>query len=97
MKLSLFRTDSTTAPSGYLTVSDGQMSGAQGTIACQVDFDIPPILKNAYLKTSVGERVKITDVNLKATSQTLQSIIWFSKSVNPLMAILPIMMNGKIP
>ena len=29
-----------------------------------------PILQNTYLKTSVGERVKITDVNLKATSQT---------------------------
>ena len=62
--------NSTTAPSGYLTVNDGQTSGAQGTIACQIDFDMAPILKNAYLKTSVGERVKITDVNLKATSQT---------------------------
>ena len=62
--------NSTSAPSGYLTVSDGQASGVQGTVPCQIDFDMAPILKNAYLKTSVGERVKITDVNLKATSQT---------------------------
>ena len=70
MKLFSLPDGSTNAPSGYLTVSDGQTDGVKGTIACQVDFDMPPILKNAYLKTSAGERVKITDVNLKATSQT---------------------------
>ena len=58
------------APSGYVTVSDGQTNGAQGTIACNIDFDVPPVLKKAYLKTSLGEQVKITDINLKATSQT---------------------------
>ena len=59
-----------TAPSGYLTVSDGQTNGAQGVIACGIDFDMPPVLQNAYLKTSPGERVKITDLNLKASSTT---------------------------
>ncbi len=58
------------APSGYLTVSDGQTNGAQGVMACGIDFDVPPVLQNAYLKTSPGERVKITDVNLKANSKT---------------------------
>ena len=62
--------NSATAPSGYLTVSDSQTNGAQGTIACNIDFDVPPILKKAYLKTSLGEQVKIIDINLKATSQT---------------------------
>ena len=62
--------NSDNAPSGYLSVSDGQTSGVQGTISCQIDFDVPPLLKAAYLKTSPGERVKITDVNLKAASQT---------------------------
>ena len=62
--------NSAMAPSGYVTVSDGQTNGAQGTIACNIDFDVPPVLKKAYLKTSLGEQVKITDINLKATSQT---------------------------
>ncbi len=62
--------NSATAPSGYLTVSDGQTNGAQGTMACNIDFDVPPVLKKAYLKTSLGEQIKITDINLKATSQT---------------------------
>ncbi len=67
----LFVPDSSAmAPSGYVTVSDGQTNGAQGTIACNVDFDVPPVLKKAYLKTSLGEQIKITDINLKATSQT---------------------------
>ncbi len=62
--------NSLSAPSGYLTVSDGQTGGAQGEVACRIDFDMPPVLKNAYLKTSAGERVKMTDVNLKAGSET---------------------------
>ncbi len=61
---------STSAPSGYLTVSDGQADGTQGTIACKIDFDVPPILQKAYLKSSAGEQVKITDINLKAASLT---------------------------
>ncbi len=62
--------NSPTAPSGYLTVSDSQTNGAQGTMACNIDFDVPPVLKKAYLKTSLGEQIKITDINLKATSPT---------------------------
>ncbi len=62
--------NSPTAPNGYLTVSDSQTNGAQGTMACNIDFDVPPVLKKAYLKTSLGEQIKITDINLKATSPT---------------------------
>ena len=58
------------APSAYLTVSDSPTGITLGTLNCQVDFDIPPVLQSAYLQTSLGERVKITDVNLKATSTT---------------------------
>ena len=50
-----------------------ELDSAQGTIPCRIDFDVPPVLKAAYLKTSSGERVKITDVNLKASSQTTLS------------------------
>ena len=59
----------TTAPSAYLMISD-QTGSIQGTVSCQVDFDAAPVLQNAYLMTRVKERVKITDINLKATSLT---------------------------
>ncbi len=41
---------------------------ASGTVNCVVDFDTPPVLQHAYLKTSVSEVIKMTDVNLKAVS-----------------------------
>ena len=61
---------SANAPSSDLTISDGQTAGVQGIIACQIDFDAPPVLQKAYLKTSVGEQIRMTDINLKATSAT---------------------------
>ncbi len=41
-----------------------------GTLTCPVDFDAPPTLDNAYLKTSPSERVQITKLNLKASTST---------------------------
>ena len=83
------------APSAYLTVSDSPTGITLGTLNCQVDFDIPPVLQSAYLKTSPGERVKITDVNLKATSTTA-SISQLMFDIRDLsMVILQIQVTGK--
>ncbi len=65
--------DSFEAPSSVLMVSDGKLGGVNGTFACGIDFDIPPVLGHAYLKTSVSEVVKLTDVNLQAMSYTRPS------------------------
>ncbi len=62
--------NATSAPSAYLTISDGQSGSVKGTMACQMDFDAAPLLQSAYLSTQTGRREQITDINLKATSMT---------------------------
>ncbi len=60
-------------PSAYLSVADGQTGVITGTLNCRVDFDTPPVLQHAYLKTSTSEVIKMTDVNLKAASDFVSS------------------------
>ncbi len=62
--------NATSAPGAYLTISNGQPSGVQGAVACQIDFDAAPWLQNTYLSTYSGDRSPITDINLKAASST---------------------------
>ena len=61
------------APSAYLMVMDGSIGVNAGTLNCQVDFDTPPMLQHAYLKTSTSEKIKMTDLNLKAVSDFVAS------------------------
>jgi hypothetical protein len=60
-------------PSAYLMVVDGSSGVNTGTLNCKVDFDTPPVLQHAYLKTSTSEVIKMTDVNLKAASDFVAS------------------------
>ena len=62
--------NTTSTPSAFLTISNGQPGDIQGTVACQIDFDAAPWLQNTYLSTYSGDRSSITDINLKATSPT---------------------------
>ncbi len=60
-------------PSAYLMVTDGSTGVNTGTLNCKVDFDTPPVLQHAYLKTSTSEVIKMTDLNLKAVSDFVAS------------------------
>jgi Cadherin-like len=71
------------APSCYLSIAASQSVGASGTVHCEIDFDTPPVLQHAYLKTSISEVIKMSDVNLKAVSSTVSpGILSFEISEN---------------
>ena len=72
MTLCLYRIMRRSAPSAYLTVSDGQ-TGVMYKVrcTCQIDFDAAPTITTMLIyQLNTGRREQITDINLKAASIT---------------------------
>ena len=73
------------SPNAILTVSNGQLGGAQGSFTCKIDFAAAPVLEHAFLKINQPDYVPLSPNNLQASDQRVaaeQLIFTVSDVVN---------------